>query len=560
LLGGRRGRSKPVAFGDPALLLPLFHRPKIEKRWELGLFAENPALAKKLPSNEASVRLIPNVTGASASALRSSLNDFLSCKRIVSDNLLGLVIAEAYQIPCVSLMPVRTETGIRHISVFSDDEFSFSIRDFYAGVGVARFPAYRVNRRAEIDWDDIVASIEASWRPISIERDELMESMPVAAPIAPPDTGDIFELPLIQSIPFTTGPQEIPQERAEGDGVASAVRPQPGRRADASALQRWVDEHGSVPLSWAATTPAVPDANLGDALSAVTVSVLTGLPIEHRNFDNASERLVSVGTIGHQQKNGTVHIWGTGFRDPGNPPHKEFYSPPPDTHLRIHAVRGPLSGRILRRAGVEVPEIYGDPVWFLPKFATPSVEKRWELGIVVHISELVAHRSDAPVKPDLRRYHIPPSLLSQICIINTYTAPTARALMERVDDIRACRRIASTSFHGLVIAETFGIPCVWFSPHPCGAIAPRIDDTDVRIDQRVRDFYYACPERHLPIYGVSRQKPTAWEDMMDWIDSSWSPLQANTEPLFDAFPLRKAVRFEDPVWPADRSLLDSIRL
>src|SRR4051794_32177896 len=315
----------------------------------------------------------------------------------------------------------------------------------------------------------------------------------------------------------------------------------PHQSPDSHGLQRAVDEHGAVPLSWAATTATVPDANLGDALSPIIVSVMSGRGVQHRHFDDHGERMVAVGTIGHAQRNGIVHYWGTVVDDRAGASGR--YVRPRDTDIRIHALRGPYSAQILAREGERPPEIFGDPVWFLPKLLSArNAEPKYELGVVVHISELVEKSAIASVKPELHRYEIPPSLQSSIRIINTYASPTPQALFGKIDEILSCRRIASTSFHGLVIAETFGIPCVWFAPGSQGGSVATVDDLTVRMDARVRDFYAGAGQRRLPIFGVPRTAKARWRKLIRWIDTSWSPLQYDPAPFFAAFPLRKAVR------------------
>jgi hypothetical protein len=328
-----------------------------------------------------------------------------------------------------------------------------------------------------------------------------------------------------------------------------------------STLQDCVDAHGAVPLSWVGTTRDVPYPNLGDALSPIIVSALTGLPVQHRGFDQHDERLVAVGTIGHAQRNGIVNFWGTGIDDGNSGANASPYLRPPDTRFRVHAMRGPYSARALRREGEIVPDVYGDPVVFLPKMvASCAVEKRRELGVVLHISELEQRAAEAQVQESLLRYQIPPDLRSKICIINTYKARSAQALFDKIDEIRSCRRIASTSFHGLIIAETFAIPCVWYAKYPGGPMTADIDDTNVRIDHRVRDFYAGTGCREFSFYAGPPKRPTNWDDLISTIDKLWSPIVYDMRPLFESFPLRKSVSLDDPTWPLDWNVLDTIRL
>ncbi len=333
-------------------------------------------------------------------------------------------------------------------------------------------------------------------------------------------------------------------------------------RPDTAALQDWVDKHQAVPLGWAATSAKAPYPNLGDALSAVVTAVITGLPVQRRNFDDKGERLVAVGTIGHGQRNGTVHLWGTGLDSTRNAfdPNLKRFIVPPDTNLVAHAMRGRNSAARLRELGIRVPDAYGDPVWFLPKLlATRPVPQTYELGVVLHITELTGATPASGPRPDYRRYHIPPSLAGVIRIINTYTDNNTASLLARVDDIRSCKRIASTSFHGLVIPESFGIPNIWFSTHPGEGMMPEVDDEDALIDHRVRDWHSGSGSSRVIAFGAERHLVTRWDQLFRFIDRMWEPMRIDAAPLFDAFPLRASVSLDDAAWTLDSAVAGAMR-
>ena len=324
-----------------------------------------------------------------------------------------------------------------------------------------------------------------------------------------------------------------------------------------SNLQELVDERQAIPLAWVATTRASPWPNLGDALSAVMVAAIADLPIERRGFDDQRERLAAVGTIGHAQKGGVVHFWGTGI----DPMRNAFdaslgrFAVPPGTELIPHAMRGRMSAQRLREEGVATPFVHGDPVWFLPKLvSTPVVEQTHELGIVLHITELESPTPESLVKEAYRRYRIPPSLQRTIRIINTYTENSLDSIFAKIDEMRSCRRIASTSFHGLVIAESFGIPNVWFSPYPAGGMVLDVEDQGAQLDHRARDFYSSTGKLLLPVYGTQRHLETDWEALIRWIDQSWTPLEDDFSGLFEAFPIRRAVSLDDAHWPLSETV------
>jgi pyruvyltransferase len=295
----------------------------------------------------------------------------------------------------------------------------------------------------------------------------------------------------------------------------------------------------TVPLSWVATTPTCPYANLGDALSPVIVSALSGLPIVHRHFDSRAERFACVGTIGQQFKNGVIHFWGTGVDGLKNPvaPHLRPYQFPSNTTFQVHALRGPVSASIFEREGVEVPKIYGDPVWFLPSIIQPSQEKSYELGVVVHLTELAERTTTASTHERLLRYRIPPEFANSVRIINTLIKPTFQAIERKVQEITACKRILSTSLHGLVIAEAYNIPCLYLRNWGRGTRRLQLEEETEIIDQRMRDFYRGVGQKSLVAYAQRYSKETDWENVIRAIDTHWRPLDWNPRSFLEAFPL-----------------------
>ncbi|HEY9640179.1 MAG TPA: polysaccharide pyruvyl transferase family protein [Coleofasciculaceae cyanobacterium] len=318
----------------------------------------------------------------------------------------------------------------------------------------------------------------------------------------------------------------------------------------------------AIPLTWVASTPNQPLANLGDALSPIIVSALAGLPIVHRNFDSPQKKLACVGTIGHALKNGEVHLWGTGIDKAKNPIDRTltYYQRPPDTQFQIHALRGPFSAQTFRQQGLDAPEVYGDPVWFLPAIFQPAIEKRHELGVIVHLSELETLTETARIREELIRYRIPQSLAQDIRIISTLTQPTLEGLEAKVKEITACKRIISTSLHGLIIAETYQIPCAYFKFTGSGGHVVQLQDEQERIDHRFRDFYSGLGLHRLFVYGQELEQATRWEKVISAVDQGWQPLDWSAASFLETFPLPLAF---DPLSRQPfkkRSLLQQIKL
>ncbi len=509
----------PEIYGHPAWLVPWLHNTDSTPSHDLGLVLRpGEAVPRGLPDW---VAVMAGNAPDDEAGVIGWLDRFRACRRILATTVDGLAIAEAYGIPCLALV-TDASAGMHRVSA-TPDFLPHEMADFYAGLRRKTVPVFAPPGDRLLDPDAVISAIDRAWSPAWLREDDLIAALPR-------DTGHAGGAPAVhtaKAVPVTL------------DDVADAA--------------------GGVPLCWAATSEAAPYPNLGDALSAVLVSAISGRPLVRRNFDDRGERLAAVGTIGHTLRNGIVHFWGTGLDAKRNAfdPGLGRFAAPPDTRFHAHAMRGRNSARQLRAAGIEAPDVFGDPVCFIDRIAGHRpVTPRWELGVIVHITELERLAPESPVVAAYRRYDIPPGLSGAIRIINTYTEQGIEGLLARIDDIRACRRIVSTSFHGLVIPETFGIPNAWFSTHPGAGFMADVENLDLPMDHRVRDWYSGTTRRHVPVFGAQRHLPTRWDQVIRWLDRAWEPLRIDSRGLFDAFPLRPAVSFDAPHWPLHPALFD----
>ncbi len=580
-----------AVYGDPVWLLPQFYRPSVPKRWDLGVILHLSELSDRafeahvLPQYRRyaipddfrdTVHLINTVTPIEVGALRTKIDEILACRRIVSTSLHGMVIAESYGIPCLYFSP-HGGNGLITKQPTVDSGLDLRIVDLYSGLGVAELPVYAQPRGQTTDWAALIAAIDHAWQPVSCREDDLLAALPLPVNrLTPPPGQTVFDHPLLQGLKLQHDVGELNRLEKLRSNALAAKRvkaappapapvpvPVPTRARRGASLQAVVAAAGSVPLAWVATTDYRRFCNLGDALSPVIVAALAGLPIQHRRFDEDCERLVSVGTIGHAQKNGIVHFWGTGLDAKRNPmsPEAGPYRRPDHTEFVVHALRGPNTGEVLRRQGIAVPAVYGDPVWFLPRLMPAErPAPTYALGVIVHISELDGVGTQAAVLEAFQRYRVPEALAASVRIINTWTDPSVPALFDKVEEILTCKRIASTSLHGLVIAETFGRPCVWFGTRAGGPEIIDLPGAGTSVDHRVHDFYAGAGKTALPIYCHDRTKPTDWEALIDWIDRSWAPLDYDGAALFESFPIDRAVTFADRQWSLPPGLDAGLRL
>jgi pyruvyltransferase len=307
------------------------------------------------------------------------------------------------------------------------------------------------------------------------------------------------------------------------------------------ALAASVRERQIVPLTWVAATREQDYVNLGDALSSVMVALLAGLPVEHVAHESRRLRMAAVGTIGHSLKQGEVVVWGTGssrWRNPSAPAEERVaVAPLPGTRLHIAATRGPVSRRILGEGNAVGPAVYGDPVWLLPRFHPAPRRKKWKLGVIIHLADLQDRSFDVRPKAEHVRYEIPAELAGDVRLIHTVTPIGLDGMRARLDEILECERIVSTSLHGMVFAESYGIPCLYFSPRAPRGLHTAELDPDGTLDLRIVDLYRGLGRSSLPIYGQPRRERTDWAALMAAIDQAWAPPEFDTNPLLEAFPL-----------------------
>ncbi len=297
----------------------------------------------------------------------------------------------------------------------------------------------------------------------------------------------------------------------------------------------------SIPLSWVTTNSDQDYLNLGDALSPVIVSMMSGLPVNHTASKSETVRLAAVGTIGHMFAGGNVSFWGTGTSPNANPNQtnepKVPYVRPADTSIRVYATRGPFSRRILAPDAIG-PAVYGDPLWLLPRFHEAPKKKTYELGVILHLSELADREHDAHPRADSRRHDIAAEDRQAIKLINTVTPVSIAALRERLNEILACKRIISTSLHGMVFAESYGIPCLYFSPRAKTSGLGRIDlMSEDGLDLRFVDLYRGLGQDHLDVWYQPRTEETNWDALIRTIDAVWEPKYLSEDPLIESFPL-----------------------
>lgn len=179
--------------------------------------------------------------------------------------------------------------------------------------------------------------------------------------------------------------------------------------------------------------------NYGDILSSQIVRWVSGKRVVFFNAPRKRKKwfkkpyLMAIGSImSHTQPK--AKVWGSGIIS-----RKDLFS-----NASFYAVRGPLSRKRILELGYECPEVYGDPAILLPKYYRPAIKKIYKYGFIPHyvdqqiVDEWYGNEDHVNVL----------NLIHDDVLFTT-------------DRILECERIISSSLHGVIVAQAYGIQAIW---------------------------------------------------------------------------------------------------
>lgn len=178
--------------------------------------------------------------------------------------------------------------------------------------------------------------------------------------------------------------------------------------------------------------------NLGDSMVPWLLQKAAHVDLPYSNPLAASgPHLFTIGSI-LQYATSDCYIWGSGFI--------QSDSKPKGRPKQVDAVRGPLSQERCQALGIEAPSVFGDPALLTSRFiAKKSAPILGRIGLVPHFVDW-----DTLNNPELglqQRYHF----------IDIRTSDIEKF----ADEITTCEFVVSTSLHGVILSEAFGVPAVW---------------------------------------------------------------------------------------------------
>lgn len=185
--------------------------------------------------------------------------------------------------------------------------------------------------------------------------------------------------------------------------------------------------------------------NLGDYFGVIVVNWMLlrkGLSLD--DYVEKKKHLLTVGS-GAAKSYQNMTIWGSGVERELPQRFRRFFQKSWYRKLDIRAVRGPKSREYLMRLGHKVPEVYGDPAILMPLIYSDLTGGGNEWYDISIIPQLVTEKGIREKYPD-----------AHIISMNTNDYKSV------IDQIVQSKLIISSSLHGVILADAYGVPSVWY--------------------------------------------------------------------------------------------------
>lgn len=232
--------------------------------------------------------------------------------------------------------------------------------------------------------------------------------------------------------------------------------------------------------------------NFGDYLSFKLIERIINGPVSYFGKNPSNDyrtKLLAIGSILHFANDHDV-IWGSGIN--GKHLNKEDYH---FKQLDVRAVRGPLTRQFLiDNFSIDCPEIYGEPGLLFP-YLFPEFK-----------------RQENPSNPYLIIPHSSEEHLYLISSNVIYPTEPWDAVIRKILDSQL---VISSSLHGIVIAEAWGIP------------ARLLKVTNNEPLFKYEDYYLGSGRTHF-------QYATSVEQALEM--GGEPPIKCNLKKLYEAFP------------------------
>lgn len=242
--------------------------------------------------------------------------------------------------------------------------------------------------------------------------------------------------------------------------------------------------------------------NWGDTLNSELMKLISGqVPtIINDKFHNGKGETIymMIGSVlGWADEN--TEVWGSGFIQEG-----QIIEKP----KKIYAVRGELTREELIKQGHKCPKVYGDPALLLPRFYNPTIEKKYELSIILH-------HVDKELKPILKKKYK-----------NVNFIDVQQDIYAFIDEVCASEKIASSSLHGLIASDAYNIPNIWI----------QVSDKILGEGFKFRDYFSSIKRQDTTPLIINDKVPLGL--ILDKL-KRWNKPEINLDKLWSVCPFRQ---------------------
>lgn len=229
--------------------------------------------------------------------------------------------------------------------------------------------------------------------------------------------------------------------------------------------------------------------NFGDTISPKIVSVITGRkPVWS---SKPGGRLFALGSINAKASPGDI-IWGSGG---GYDKKKHQWDA---SKIKVLACRGPLSRQIVLNYGGSSPEVYGDPGLLLPRLYPTEAKPLREVVIMPHLDDdslwNYGHKHGIPtINPKWNWKHI-------------------------VNEICSSAHLITSTLHGLIAAEAYGVPVTWSTIKFKTICEPKFHDYWLGCGREAIDWIPAEEALKRKPEPIKQEVPAGLvEALLDWL-------------------------------------------
>lgn len=198
-------------------------------------------------------------------------------------------------------------------------------------------------------------------------------------------------------------------------------------------LNNIVGSRGTINLKW---WKGKDFTNLGDELNPYVVSFVSNKQVEYVE-DIKNTDILGIGSILEwpPKRERVYEVWGSGTLAPQVLDESKY---------KVNLLRGPLTQSLLPSLNEVIP--YGDPGILCTKIWPMQRTSKYDWGVIIHHSQYKLEWVQKLI-----------SSTKNVLFIDLKN-PDLKQIMQQIN---SCKHIASTSLHGLIIADSYKIPNVW---------------------------------------------------------------------------------------------------